>query len=249
MMFLSIFFWLFIGLSLVVCFALTATYEYQPDLAVRTALGITLLLAILGGLPLSFLLRKYSPRVLLRNWKELTLPGTDMAARFARVRSKVGVEDAELRISKAKLPVSFVAEVNRPVVVISEKLIALLNVEEVEAVMAHELAHVKNSDTSLKALVTAYKTALPQDPIIRLIEAAFHREREMCADETAVEATEKPLSLASALLKIHRASAKHVVHSRASLSILNTGSGPFHRHPLITDRINQLVRLAQALPA
>ena len=87
----------------------------------------------------------------------------------------------------------------------SEKLLSLLKKDELEAVMAHELAHIKNSDTTLKALVTAYKTFLPIDPVVRLVEAAFHREREMAADETAAKTTKKPLSLASALLKIYEA--------------------------------------------
>jgi len=64
--------------------------------------------------------------------------------------------------------------------------------DEIEAVMAHELAHVKNSDNALKAMVTAYKTALPQDPVIHLVEAAFHRKREMAADETTAKTTGKP---------------------------------------------------------
>jgi Zn-dependent protease with chaperone function len=248
MMFLSICFWLLIGLSFVVCFALSEAYEYQPEVAVRTALGITLLLAIFGGLPLSFLLRRYSPRILLRKVKDLSPPRADIATTFRTICRKVGVADAELKISKMKLPISFVVEMHEPVVVMSEKLLSLLKKDEVEAVMAHELAHVKNSDTALKAMVTAYRTALPQDPIIHLVEAAFHREREMVADETAAEATGKPLSLASALLKIHEAFPRSSMRSYGTLSILGAGTSLMNRHPPITDRVNQLVRLAKMNP-
>lgn len=245
MMLLSISLWLLIGLSFVVCFALSEAYEYQPEVAVRTALGITLLLAIFSGLPLAFLLRRYSPRILLRNMKDLSLPQADLANTFRTISRKVGVADAELRISKMKLPISFAADTHVPVVVISEKLLSLLKRDEVEAVMAHELAHVKNSDTALKAMVTAYKTALPHDPVMRLVEAAFHREREMIADETAVKATGKPLSLASALLKIHKAFPRSSLRSHGTLSILGSSSGLLNRHPPITDRIEQLVRIAK----
>jgi Zn-dependent protease with chaperone function len=248
MMLLSIFFWLLIGLSLVVCFALSEAYEYQPEVAVRTTLGISLLLAIFSGIPLTFLLRRYSPRILLRNVKDLSQPQAHTATAFRTICRKVGVADAELRISKVKLPISFVAEMGKPVVVISERLLSLLERDEIEAVLAHELAHVKNSDTALKAMVTAYRTALPHDPIIHLVEAAFHREREMLADQTAVKATGKPLSLASALLKIHEAFPRSNLRSYGTLSILGGGGGLMNRHPSITHRVNYLLGLAKMSP-
>jgi Zn-dependent protease with chaperone function len=144
------------------------------------------------------------------------------------------------------MPISFAVEkADKPTVVMSESLLSLLKKDEVEAVMAHELAHMKNSDTTLKAMVTAYKTALPHDPIIRLVEAAFHREREMVADETAARTTKKPLSLASALLKIYEAFPKGKLRSYGTLSILGAGSTLMSRHPPIRHRINQLIHLAE----
>src|SRR5208337_2657448 len=97
------------------------------------------------------------------------------------------------------------------------------------------------SDTTLKTLITAYRTALPFDPIIRMIEAAFHREREMLADEASVRVTKKPLLLASALLKIHEAYPKRTF--QGALPIL--GISLTKRHPSVSDRINHLKQLAQ----
>ncbi len=199
----------------------------------------------MGGLPLSILLTRFSPRIVLAKVKNLSPPKPDTAASFNALRRRMGVADAELMISKTNVPISFAVEVHKPIIVMSEKLLTLLKKDEIEAVMAHELAHVKNSDTILKALVTAYKTALPHDPIIRLVEAAFHREREMVADETAARTTEKPLSLASALLKISDAFPKNALRSYGTLSILGTGKTLLSRHPPIKLRIQQLVHLAE----
>ncbi len=245
MMLSSIFFWLFIGLSLVLCYTLSELYEYQPEVAVRTVFGTVLLLAILGGLPLSILLTRFSPRIVLAKVKNLSPPKPDTAASFDALRRTMGVADAELMISETSVPISFAVEVHKPIIVMSEKLLFLLKKDEIEAVMAHELAHVKNSDTILKAMVTAYRTALPQDPIIRLVEAAFHREREMVADETAARTTEKPLSLASALLKIYDAFPKNALRSYGTLSILGTGKTLLSRHPPLRQRIQRLVHLAE----
>src|SRR5208282_114223 len=143
------------------------------------------------------------------------------------------------------VPISFVVESSRPTVVLSDRLQSLLTKEEIRAVLAHELAHIKNSDTMLKAMVTAYRTVLPFDPIIRMIEAAFHREREILADEAAAQVTSKPLSLASALFKIYKAFPNRNFSSQGTLSILGVGSTLTKRYPSVSERINHLVRLAQ----
>ncbi len=242
----SIFLWLFLGLSLALCYAFSGAYEYQSEAAVAAVFGRALLLALSAGLPLALILRNFSPQIVLRKVKNLRVPRTEIADSFLVVRRRMGVPAAELRLSKISAPISFAVDAKKPVIVMSESLLSLLNKNELEGVMAHELAHVKNSDTALKALVTAYKTALPHDPIIRLVEAAFHREREMVADEAAARATGRPLSLASALLKIYEAFPKNSLRSYGTLSILGAGSSLMRRHPPIRYRINQLILLAES---
>ncbi len=241
----SIFLWLFLGLSFAICYGFAAAYEYQSEAAVAAVFGRALLLALAFGLPLALVLRSISPQVVLRKVKNLRVPGTEISDSFLLLRQRMGVPATELRLSKLNAPISFAVDAKKPLVVMSENLVSLLKKDELEAVMAHELAHVKNSDTTLKALVTAYRTALPHDPIIRLVEAAFHREREMVADETAAKATGKPLSLASALLKIYEAFPKNNLRSYGALSILGAGSSLMSRHPPIRHRINQLIHLAE----
>ncbi len=241
----SIFLWLFLGLSLALCYAFSEAYEYQLEAAVAAVFGRALLLALAAALPLALALRNVSPRIVLGKIKKLTVPGKEIGGSFLALRQRMGVPAAELRLSKTSAPISFALDAKKPLIVMSETLLSLLKKDELEAVMAHELAHVKNSDTALKALVTAYKTALPQDPIIRLVEAAFHREREMVADEAAANATGRPLSLASALLKIYEAFPKNNLRSYGTLSILGAGSSLMSHHPPIRHRINQLIHLAE----
>jgi Zn-dependent protease with chaperone function len=241
----SIFLWLFLGLSLALCYAFANSYESHEEATVAAVFGQALLLASAAGLPLAILLRHFSPTILLEKVKTLTLPQAELRESFVRLKRKMGVPSADLRLCKGNVPISFALEAKKPLVVMSESLVTLLSRDELEAVMAHELAHIKNSDTSLKALVTAYKTALPHDPIIRLVEAAFHREREMVADETTVNITGKPLSLASALLKIYEAFPKSDLRSYGTFSIVGSGSSLMRRHPPIISRVNQLIHRAQ----
>jgi Zn-dependent protease with chaperone function len=242
----SIFFWLFLALSLVLCYATGGAYELQPENAIRAVFGSALLIAITAGLPLAILLRYISPKIVLAKATNLTRAPTNITESFEALRKEMEIPAAQLRISKISAPISFAIDADEPLIVISEKLLSLLRRDELEAVMSHELAHVKNSDTMLKALVTAYRTALPMDPLIRKVEGAFHREREMLADETAALTTNKPLSLASALLKIYEAFPKSSLRSYGTLSILGASSTLASLHPPIRYRINQLIRLAES---
>lgn len=241
----SIFLWLFLGLSLALCYAFAGSYESQEEAVVAAVLGRALLFALVAGLPLAILLRRFSLQITLAKVKRLTLPRAELRESFGTLKRKMGVPSAELRLSRMNVPISFALDAEKPLVVMSESLLTLLKKDELEAVMAHELAHVRNSDTSLKALVTAYKAALPHDPIIRLVEAAFHREREMAADEIAAKVTRKPLSLASALIKIYEAFPKHDMRTYGTLSILGVGYSLVSRHPPIINRVNRLIHLAE----
>jgi Zn-dependent protease with chaperone function len=245
MMVASVFFWLFLAVSLLLCYSLAKTYELQYENAITTVFGSALLIAIAGGLPLALFLRYISPKIVLAKAPDLAIANGDLAASFETLREAMGVPVAKLRLSSAKAPISFAIDADEPMIVISKHLLELLKRDELEAVMSHELAHVRNSDTTLKALVAAYKATLPMDPIIRMVEAAFHREREMAADEMAALTTKKPLSLASALLKIYEAFPRNNLRSYGTLSILGAGSTLTSRHPPIRHRVNQLIRLAE----
>ena len=238
----AVFMWLFISASLILCAALASTYQSALAEGIREVFGDAILIAIAGGLPLTFVLRQVAPRIILRRVKDLQQPPPDVAQSFDNISEKMGVGSSQLRIASGGAPICFAVDTDSPTVVVSDKLLTLLDKDELEAVLAHELAHIKNSDTALKALVTAYRTALPMDPIIKLVEGAFHKVRESVADETAARFTKKPLALASALLKICDAFPSSDLASLGSYSILGNGSHT-PRHPPIKERIERLIQL------
>lgn len=105
-------------------------------------------------------------------------------------------------------------------------LLSMLSRDEVEGVMAHELAHVKNRDTLIMTMVATIAGALSMlanfgmffrsernglatllavliAPFAAMIvQLAISRTREYGADRTGSEISGKPLALASALAKI-----------------------------------------------
>lgn len=243
----SLFLWIFIAASLFLCFTFLRTN--QSEVEVRQVFGSAIIIAMSAAVPLSLILRVMSPRIVLGKVKGLHPAHRDLKASFNALAGVMQVSSPELCLFKSRAPISFAVETKRPTVVISERLLSLLTMDELESVMAHEFAHIKNSDTTLKALITAYRTALPFDPMMRMIEAAFHREREILADEAAAKVTDKPLSLASALFKIYRAFPNRSFSSQGTLSILGVGSTLTKRYPSVSDRINHLIHLAQTYSA
>jgi len=243
----SIFLWLFIAASLILCHAFAKEYQLELADGIGEVFGRAILFAVAAGLPFSLALRNLSPRIVLGKVEQFNPAPREFGDMFDSLAKKMGIFSAEIQFSRGRMPLSFAVHINRPTVVMSEKLLTLLKKDEIEVVMAHELAHIKNSDTSLKALVTAYRTVLPFDPLIRIVEAAFHREREMVADETAAEVTRKPIALATALIKIYEAFPTKQIVSQTGLSILGVGSTIGKRYPPLGERVNRLIRLADIL--
>jgi Zn-dependent protease with chaperone function len=238
----AVFMWLFISASLILCVALAGSYQSELAEGVSEVFGDAILIAVLGGLPLTLVLRQAAPRIILRKVKDMHQPPAEVLLSFDTLSEKMGVPSSRLRLTSGGAPACFAVDTESPTVVMSEQLLTLLDKDELEAVLAHELAHIKNSDTALKALMTAYRTALPMDPIIRLVESAFHKVRESVADETAARFTKKPLSLATALLKIHDGFPGSDLTSLGAYSILSRTSSP-GRHPPIKERIEHLIQL------
>lgn len=147
---------------------------------------------------------------------------------------KAGLPMPEVGVSDLPMPNAFATGRNpkNAAVVATRQLMNLLNDDELEGVMAHELSHVKNRDilvmsvASTMASIVAYVTriavwstmfsddrngaslaiALLADitlPIAAmLIQLGVSRSREYLADESGGRLTGKPLALANALVKI-----------------------------------------------
>lgn len=96
----------------------------------------------------------------------------------------------------------FVAGWLRPVIVLPAGLRQLLSQSELEAVLLHELAHVKRNDVRHNLwlrLIGAF--AWHQLPLWKLM-GDLAREREHCCDELAIRAMGKSLPLARALITL-----------------------------------------------
>jgi len=135
----------------------------------------------------------------------------------------------------------------RKIVAVSPELVSSMSSGEIEAVIAHELAHLKNNDSREKGLARLAKLAFAFDPVLHLVEAAVHRERELLADRSSIEYTQKPLVLASALLKVHSAFHARLPGPGAGLFVGHKAKGLLSRYPDLDRRVQLLIDMAREM--
>ncbi len=87
----------------------------------------------------------------------------------------------------------------RPVILLPAAWLSELPPNVVEAVLAHELAHIRRYDLWVNLLQRVIEALLFFHPAVWWISKQIRADREMCCDELAVGVTEQRLAYASAL--------------------------------------------------
>lgn len=87
----------------------------------------------------------------------------------------------------------------RPVILVPASALAGLSPQQLEAVLAHELAHVRRHDYLVNLLQTVIETLFFYHPVVWWVSAQARRERENCCDDLAVAVCGDRLVYARAL--------------------------------------------------
>ena len=242
----SLFTWSYIGASLILCSILLNQYEILPDLTISEVFGGAMLASLAFSTVMSIIARQ---RAFSRISERMTAGPIALArimSSFGNLCGQMGIRQVALR--EATLGSAFSISLHgQGVVAISQEMASSLSSEETEAVLAHELSHIKNGDSAAKGAARLARMAFPFDPVLRLVEAAVHRERELWADRISVEFTRKPLALASALIKANsKGPSEETAHS-AGLFVGGSGRGLLDPYPNLERRVDALLELARRM--
>lgn len=196
--------------------------------------GMVLALAIAAVM--SFVMYFNSGKMALRAYRA-RIVGRDEApqlyAMVDRLRQRAGLPMPQVAIAPHQQPNAFATGRNaeHAVVCVTEGLMALVDRDEAEGVIAHELGHIRNRDMLLQTIsatmagaitnlarfgmyapsegrrggALATLAALLAPFAAMLIQFAISRSREFKADAAGAEISGKPLALASALEKLQAA--------------------------------------------
>jgi beta-lactamase regulating signal transducer with metallopeptidase domain len=90
----------------------------------------------------------------------------------------------------------------RPVVLLPVSAISGLTTEQLEAVIAHELAHIQRHDAFVNLFQLAVETLLFYHPAVWWLGKRIRTERENCCDDVAVALCQSPVIYANALARM-----------------------------------------------
>lgn len=162
------------------------------------------LLLALGGITVGALGMNLARLALVERLLMVCPPLVDEAltARVAVLAQRLGITPPAVRMLEAEAPLAVTGGLRRPTIVLSRWLLEQLDHREVEAVLAHELAHLARRHYLTRWLGRLLRDATAYLPgswyTLRVLEA----DEELAADALAVAATRRPLAMASALGKV-----------------------------------------------
>lgn len=92
----------------------------------------------------------------------------------------------------------------RPVILLPATALTGLSPEQLEALLAHELAHIRRYDYLINLLQTTIETLFFYHPLVWWVSAQVRQEREHCCDDLAVAACGDVLTYARALTTLEQ---------------------------------------------
>lgn len=243
---LTVFFWSFLALSLLLCVMRSDMVAYQTT-GVRDAAAGAVLTGLAVASLLSYLVWRFAAGHVLRRLNPRALHADEAwIQEYVRLLADLeGISAPPVLVVERGEPVAMAVSGKESAILVSTGLLGLLDKDELETAIAHELMHLKHHDAEFKVFSTVFSRILFFDPFSKFFDPAVHREREYLADEMSGRSTGKPAALASALLKI----AKRDLAPKAvwGLSIYGGSRGIFSRHPPLQERVHRLLLLSDLL--
>ncbi|HET7115494.1 MAG TPA: M56 family metallopeptidase, partial [Hanamia sp.] len=133
----------------------------------------------------------------------------------------------------------------RPVILLPLAAVNNLSPDQIEAILLHELAHIRRNDYLLNLVQSVIDTILFFNPFARWISKNIREEREKCCDELVLQLSD-PFPYARALLAL-----EEFGHNNQTLAMaaVNKRSQLLHRIKNIMEMKNKHIKLSQKLIA
>ncbi len=195
-----------------------------------------LVIAFIAALAMNFASYWFSDKIVLRMYKAQEVGPEDAPELFAvvdKLRQRANLPMPAVYVIPSDQPNAFATGRNpdHSAVAVTNGIVRLLNKEELEGVIGHELAHIKNRDiltSSIAATIASAITLLARfamffgggrdrgnamvsllmlilAPIAAfLIQMAISRSREYVADRDGAIIAQNPRALANALARLHQ---------------------------------------------
>jgi beta-lactamase regulating signal transducer with metallopeptidase domain len=178
------------------------------------AVGVLLLsIRTIGGFLLTQRLKLHAVAIKSIEWQR----------RVGSLAMQLGVKQFVQCCELARVKVTMTVGWLRPVILLPMGALLQFPPEQVEALLAHELAHIRRLDYLVNILQTAVETLFFYHPAVWWVSRRIRQEQENCCDDLAVAVLGDPIAYAKALTDLEefadRASQFAVAASGASLLV------------------------------
>jgi len=127
-----------------------------------------------------------------------------------RIRLQMGIPRfVDLRLSN-RIAGPLTVGVIRPLILLPITALTSLSPEQLEVVLAHELAHIRRADYFWNILQTMIETLFFFHPAVWWISRHLRDQRELCCDDIAVQTCHDPAVYATALLRLEEERKLHL---------------------------------------
>lgn len=120
----------------------------------------------------------------------------------------------------------------KPVILLPVAILNQLTVSQAEAVILHEIAHIKRFDYFINIIVSMVETLLFFNPFARLFSISIRKERELCCDDFVISYQRDPHCYAHALLSLEK--------SRNTLNLAMAATG---KESLLLARVKRILQI------
>ncbi|MCO5946104.1 M56 family metallopeptidase [Mucilaginibacter flavidus] len=168
----------------------------------------------------------------IRQIRLSVLPAEQMQRYVNTFAQKLGIKKhIQLKFSEL-IDVPCMIGYFKPLVLLPVSICTNLSADEVEAILLHELSHIKRNDYLVNLLQQFIGVLLFFNPFTQLITRIVNQERENGCDDLVVEKTGEPLIYAQALIKL-----EEVRKTNFKLALAATGQ-KFH----LLNRIERIMK-------
>lgn len=178
-------------------------------------------------------------RVRRLHTEALAAPASEWVTAASRIGARLGLPRVIHVVDSAIVETPTVIGWLRPVVLLPIAALANLTPDQVQAILAHELAHIRRHDFVVNLLQTIAETLLFYHPGVWWLSNRIRAEREHCCDDIAVEVCGDPVGYAEALTALAAFARLRFPGTgmSAPLAVAATGGSLLHR-------VQRLLRVA-----
>lgn len=165
---------------------------------------LTMLVAswLVGVTTLSLRLVLTLTRVANLRQRETSMPPKALMDRVNKVAQGLKVSRPVKLLQSALVEVPTVIGIIRPVILLPFSAVTGLSADQLDAILAHEIAHIRRHDYLVNLVQTVIETLLFYHPAVWWLSGRIRQERENCCDDIASGVCENPIRYAEALVRM-----------------------------------------------